>query len=103
VEDVQYEVAVGKTDKAHAYRFVNPKNPLAPLKIKIATRQMDELKLRGDAQRLNEFDISAIVCAPIYINHLKTNSTPTPLSGALAAFPSFLSIVYRVARAPRAA
>jgi len=81
VDEMEYEVFVGKTNKSCAYRFVNPKNALAPYKIEIATRQMEGLKLKGQAQRLNEFDISAIVCDPMYIEHLKNNSEPKNLSG----------------------
>lgn len=82
VTDLKYDIFTGKTEKAHAYRFVNPKTGVAPYKIEIATRKIDGLKLKGDAQRLTEFDISAIVCDPIYIEHQKGQSEPKTLSGA---------------------
>ncbi len=81
IEEMKYEVFFGKTQKAHAYRFVNPKDALAPHKIEIATRKIEGLNLKGDAQRLNEFNISAIVCDPIYIAHLKNHSVSKLLSG----------------------
>ncbi|MGK5081667.1 hypothetical protein WDW37_00055 [Bdellovibrionota bacterium FG-1] len=81
VDEMQYDVFTGKTEKAHAYRFMNPKAGIAPHKIEIATRLMEGLKLKGEAQRLTEFDISAIVCDPVYIEHLKSHSEAKVLSG----------------------
>lgn len=81
VEEMDYDVFVGQTGKAHAYRFVNPKQPLAPAKIELATRQMAGLQVKGNAQRLTDFDISAIVCDPLYIEHLKTHSEKKALLG----------------------
>ena len=82
IDEMGYEFFVGKTNEVHAYRFVNPKKELAPSKIEIATRQIDGLGLKStDAQRLTEYDISAIVCDPLYIEHLRQNSEPKQLSG----------------------
>ncbi|MGK5084441.1 hypothetical protein WDW37_14195 [Bdellovibrionota bacterium FG-1] len=81
VAEMEYEAFVGQTGKTHAYRFVKPKKPLAPSKIEIATRQLDGLRLKGNAQRLTDFDISAIVCDQLYIEHLKTHSEKKPLLG----------------------
>lgn len=50
--------------------------------IEIATRQMEGLTLKGNAQRLTDFDISAIVCDPLYIKHLKTHSEKKALLGS---------------------
>ena len=81
VEEMRYEAFVGHAGKVCAYRFVDPKNRSAPDKLEIATRQLDGLKLRGSAQRLTAFDISAIACDPIYIEHLKRHSEPMVLPG----------------------
>lgn len=81
VEEMEYDIFVGQNGKAHAYRFVNPKKSHAPNKIEIATRQIEGLKLKGNAQRLTDYDISAIVCEPIYIEHLKTHSEKKALMG----------------------
>ena len=81
VETMQYEAFEGGDGKIKAYRFTDSKNALAPRQIEIATRRLGGIPLTQKTQRLDAFDMSAIVCEPHYIEFVRANSELKPVLG----------------------
>ena len=73
VKHCEYECKPLSTGKAQAYRFTKPKDPLAPAILEIATRRELKVEFPAAAQRLESFEMSAIVCEPHYIDLLKVH------------------------------
>jgi hypothetical protein len=81
IEKTGYEPFKGENGKIKAYRFINPKNGPAPKQIEIATTAAEGIPLTQEAQRLNEFDMSAIVCDPDYLEFVRAHSELRPVMG----------------------
>ncbi|MDR3606679.1 MAG: hypothetical protein P4M08_04765 [Oligoflexia bacterium] len=81
VEKMGYRPSQGGNGTIKAYRFIDPKNGPAPKQIEIATSAPGGIPLEQKAQRLTEFDMSAIVCDPDYLKFVRTYSELKPVLG----------------------
>ncbi|MGK5083934.1 hypothetical protein WDW37_11590 [Bdellovibrionota bacterium FG-1] len=79
VNSCGYECAALTSGKAQAYRFTKPTDPLAPSQLEIATRRKEGIPLARPTQRLEEFEMSSIVCEPHFVNLLKVHREYLPL------------------------
>lgn len=57
--------------KSQSYRFENPKQDLAPKIIEVSSRRSESLSPIQPTQWLEEFEMSAIVCEPYFVDLLK--------------------------------
>lgn len=81
VETMGYSPFEGENGKIKAYRFVDPKKGPAPRQIEIATNAAAGIPLTQKAQKLDAFDMSAIVCDPEYLRFVRANSELRPAMG----------------------
>lgn len=71
IEDHGYKSEELKSGKAQAFRFTNPTSgKLAPKEIEIATERQKDISFDRATQRIEEFDMSSIVCEPYIIELL---------------------------------
>lgn len=94
----QYECKNLKSGKSQAYRYDNPKSSLAPKILEISTRRADQIPDEQPAQRLQEFEMSAIVCEPYFVDLLSkyaikmkigVTELPIPNVGLLITMKAF--------------
>ena len=81
IEEIKYTAFEGQDGQVKAYRFTDPQNGLAPRQIEIATRRLGGIPLNQKAQRLDAFDMSAIVCEPEYLEFVRAHSELKPVFG----------------------
>jgi hypothetical protein len=81
VEKMGYQPFEGENGKVKAYRFINPKGGPAPRQIEIATTCATGVPLTQKAQKLDAFDMSAIVCDPEYLTFVRAHSELKPVLG----------------------
>lgn len=96
VERCGYSCASLGSAKPQAYRFTGPNEPLAPKIIEIATRRQEGLPLKQVAQRIEDFDLSAMVCEPYFIEMLKIHKERFPVEANQllpVALPSVLILL----------
>ena len=75
IEDHGYKAEELKSGKAQAFRFTNPTSgKLVPKEIEIATERQESISLNQATQRIEEFDMSSIVCEPYIIELLNQYS-----------------------------
>jgi hypothetical protein len=72
VEENGYERKTLASRKSQAYRYTDPKSSLAPKIIEIASRRIEGVPTDQAAQRLEQFEMSAMVCEPYFMDLLKT-------------------------------
>lgn len=71
IEDHGYKSEELKSGKAQAFRFTNPTSgKLVPKEIEIATERQKDILFDRATQRIEEFDMSSIVCEPYIIELL---------------------------------
>jgi hypothetical protein len=71
IEDHGYKSEELKSGKAQAFRFTNPTSgKLVPKEIEIATERQKDISFDRATQRIEEFDMSSIVCEPYIIELL---------------------------------
>ncbi len=71
IDENEYECKQLSSGKAQSYRFTNPKNELAPLIIEISTPREAGIPLKRSTQRLEDFEMSSIICESYFIKLLK--------------------------------
>lgn len=71
IEEHGYKPEELKSGKAQAFRFTNPTSgKLVPKEIEIATERQKDISFDRATQRIEEFDMSSIVCEPYIIELL---------------------------------
>ena len=83
----EYDCKSLRSGKAQSYRFENPKQSLAPKIIEVSSRRIESLSPTQPTQRLEEFEMSAIVCEPYFVDLLKIHKVLIPM-GAGPELPS---------------
>ncbi len=86
----EYECRALNSGKAQSYRFTNPKNTMAPRIIEISTQRQNGIPLDQPAQRLEEFDMSAIVCEPHFVELLKVRWKNRKLDDVVSVLNNFI-------------